>query len=276
MLQFSLVPSMCVRLLFILFLIIANNRSYGQSDAWVIHPDTFSYGEGFEFLAPIKLLEENNAIKYFVDANQAYRDGNLKVALNLADKSLKEDASSIDTYILKAWILTESMRYDEALLNAEKAYNISPTDWRSSYCRAFCKFAKSDFLGATVDYSNAIAINNTIFQAYEGRAAAKMQLKDYQSAKEDYDYAIMLKPTYIKAYYGRAITQYHLGNFETAINDFNSVIVKEPENAYAYYFRALCKKNLNQISSSCMDMQKAASLGVEDAKQEMKNYCFRY
>ena len=62
MLQFSLVPSMCVRLLFILFLIIANNRSYGQSDAWVIHTDTFSYGEGFEFLAPIKLLEENNAI----------------------------------------------------------------------------------------------------------------------------------------------------------------------------------------------------------------------
>lgn len=260
----------------LLFFVSTIGSTFGQSDAVIIRIDTFSYGEGFEFLAPIKILQENNALKYFIDANEAYKDGNLKVALKLVDKSLKEDASNMDAYILKAWILSESMHYDEALASAEKAFNIAPDDWRTCYCRAFCKFAKSDFLGATVDYSNAIAMNNTVFQAYEGRAAAKMQLKEYQSAKEDYDFAIMLKPAYIKAYYGRAMSNFHLGGFEAALNDFNSVIVKEPENSLAYYYRALCKKNLNQISSSCMDMQKAASLGVEEAKQEMKNYCFRY
>lgn len=267
---------MCVYFIPLFFFVATIGNTFGQVDAMAVRVDTFSYGEGFEFLAPIKILQENNTLKYFIDANQAYKDGNLKVALKLVDKSLKEDASNMDAYILKAWILCESLRYDEALSSADKAFNISPNDWRTSYSRAFCKFAKSDFLGASVDYSNAIAINNTVFQAYEGRAATKMQLKEYQSAKEDYDYAIMLKPAYIKAYYGRAMSNFHLGNFEVAIIDFNSVIVKEPENPLAYYYRALCKKNLNQISSSCMDLQKAASLGVEDAKQLLKNFCFRY
>ncbi len=259
---------------FLFFISIGNLCA--QPDVLISRTDTFSYGEGFEFLAPIKLLEDNNTIKYFVDANRAYQDGNLKAALKLVDKCLKEDASNVDGYMLKAWILLEEMHYDEALANANKAHNISPSDWRTSYCIAFCKFAKGDFLGATVDYSNVIAMNNTIFQAYEGRAAAKMQLKEYQSAKEDYDLAIMMKPAYIKAYYGRAVSNYHLGNYEAALNDFNSVIVKEQENALAYYFRALCKKNLNQMSSACMDLQKASSIGLEEAKQEMKNFCFRY
>jgi tetratricopeptide (TPR) repeat protein len=247
---------------------------FGQNSIKV-KTDTLTYGEGFEFIVPVKLLEENNAYEYFSAANDYFKNGNLKQANKLVNKAIKIDGSNPDFYLLKAWISTENLEYSDAILSAEKAFKIAPNDWRTSYCKGYCKFAQGDFLGATVDYTKVLALNETSFLAYEGRAAAKMQLKNYQSALEDYNITIMLKPAYSKAYFGRGLSKYNLGMYEEAIIDFTSVIVKDSQNGMAYYYKGLCEKATNQIAASCMNLQKALGLGIAQAKEEMKAHCFR-
>jgi len=57
------------------------------------------------------------------------------------------------------------------------------------------------------------------------------------------------------------------------MEDDTKSIELDSTNGYAYCNRALTKLALNQKESACQDFKKAADLGNEQAKEEMKKYC---
>jgi hypothetical protein len=55
--------------------------------------------------------------------------------------------------------------------------------------------------------------------------------------------------------------------------DFSNAIKINPEMKYAYYNRALIELRISDFNSGCLDLSKAADMGVENAKEIYKYTC---
>ena len=247
---------------------------YNQLNAQsTVKQDTATFSQGIEYIAPIKILAEQSSYSFFEQANIQYGKGNPTGALTLVNKPHKEDPINFDYLLLRSYVLIEIGKYSDALSIAEQTIVLKPTDWKPIYCRAFCKYAKKDFLGSVVDYSTVINMKTDNSLAYYSRGMAKMELNDYFGAKEDFNLSIMLKPTYIEAYHGRGLAGYKVQAYEEAEKDFSSLIVKNPNSGEAFYYRGMCKIGLNELTNACLDFDKAIKMGYSAAIIEQKKNC---
>jgi tetratricopeptide (TPR) repeat protein len=170
------------------------------------------------------------------------------------------------------------------------------------------KVSKRNYIGAVVDFSEAIKLDAGFIQAYENRGVAKYYLHDYTEAIADYNKALEINPddynTYgrrgwakfrlqdctgaiddftralegnknnISYYNVRGQAKYYLLDYQGAINDFNKVINSwysdKDQKSKAYYWRALAKIDLGQKESGCQDLSKSGKLGYKIAYEIME------
>jgi len=244
------------------------------SEAQVNKTDTLQSGEHFEFIAPLRILDDQSAQFYYTEANNYFLKRQYEPASFLINKAIMMQAENAEYWLLKAWIYSN---YDKniALHAAQQATILKPSDWRMLYCLAYCKQISADYVGAVIDYSKVIIIQSDNQLAYVGRANCKEALKDYEGAIADYSIAIMLKPTDEKSYLNRGILQYKTKQFYEAISDLSSAIVKLPDNSTAYYYRGLAYIELKDYATACTNFTKAAELGNKEAKTGINKYCIR-
>jgi len=81
--------------------------------------------------------------------------------------------------------------------------------------------AQGDSLGAVEDFTNAIAIDSGMADAYYYRGLAYDMGGDYERAVEDFTMTADINPEYMKAYFSRAEVYVKLGNISNAIDDFS-------------------------------------------------------
>jgi len=83
------------------------------------------------------------------------------------------------------------------------------------------KFDKENFKGAILDFDKAIEISPNYGKAYLNRALAKNETEDYEGAINDFDTAIKLSPKDGIGYFGRGISNLKNGNKIAAREDWN-------------------------------------------------------
>jgi len=101
-------------------------------------------------------------------------------------------------------------------------------------------------------------------------------LEKYYDAIEDYAAALELDNTKIKAVYGMGEAYYNLEEYPEAILCFSAYIAMDSSDPYSYYYRARCVLEGNKRYDSideCSDLQKAYSLGLDEAKELMTANC---
>ena len=62
-------------------------------------------------------------------------------------------------------------------------------------------------------------------------------------------------------------------NNQLAIDDYTSAIKIDPNNGYAYYMRGQNHFFLGQEEKGCLDLSKAATLGVSGAAESFEKFC---
>lgn len=236
--------------------------------------DTLQAGEHFEFIAPLRILDDQSAQFYYAEANNYFLKQQFTPASFLIKKAISMQAENAEYWLLKAWIFS-NLEQSTALHAAQQAAILKPNDWRMTYCLAYCKQISGDYVGAVIDYSKVIAVQTDNHLAYVGRANCKEALKDYEGAIADYSIAIMFKPTDEKSYLSRGILQYKINQFYEAISDLSGAIVKMPNNATAYYYRGLAYIELKDYATACTNFTKASELGNKEVKTEISRYCIR-
>lgn len=245
------------------------------AQAQIIKTDTIQYGEHYEFIAPIQILDDQSAQFYYTEANNYFLKKQYEPARFLIDKAIQMQTENAEYWLLKAWICISNQETDIALHAAQQAAILKPKEWRMIYCLAYCKQQANDFVGAVIEYSNVINMQSDNQLAYVGRANCKEALKDYEGAIADYSIAIMLKPTDEKSYLNRGILHYKTNQFVEAIKDLSSALVKMPDTAMAYYYRGLSYIELKDIATACTNFSKATELGYKAAQAEIGKYCIR-
>ena len=71
------------------------------------------------------------------------------------------------------------------------------------------KYNNEDYTGALIDYNKAIEISPNHAEAYNNRGNLEEGMGNYSGAIEDYNKAIAINPSYADAYYNRGFIRIH-------------------------------------------------------------------
>ncbi|MEG4987635.1 TerD family protein [Microcoleus sp. BR0-C5] len=122
------------------------------------------------------------------------------------------------------------------------------------------KVQKGDVPGAIANFTQALALNPNIPQAYLGLGIATGQQGNKQQAIYNYDRALQFNPNLAEAYFGRGQAYYELGNKQKAIGDYEQAIRVNPNYGLAYLERGAIRCMLGTKSPAVSDFQQAGEL----------------
>ncbi len=122
------------------------------------------------------------------------------------------------------------------------------------------KAKQADYVGAIIDYDQAIGIKSDFAIAYCHRGIAKGNMGLYSDALSDFDEALRLKPDYADAYINRGVLKGNLGQFLAEVSDYNEALHINPDNALAYYYRGIAKENMKEYDAAVIDYDKVIQL----------------
>lgn len=137
----------------------------------------------------------------------------------------------------------------------------------SVYCRrGLAKEMLGDKKAALDDYSWALSVSSSAWEAYLRTANIYTQYDITEKAVEYYTIAIELNPHCVEAYLNRAAVYGKTQNYVGQIADYNRVIKLSPDHADAYYLRGLAKTQLEQYAAAMSDFAKSTELNPEKAE----------
>lgn len=106
-------------------------------------------------------------------------------------------------------------------------------------------------------YTNALELDKTYVEAYNGRGQAYLNLNKIPEALEDFNKAIEAGIVTPKLYFNRGKCLAMLSKFAEAIPDLDKSIELEPKSAETWYFRAFCHERTGKTDAALRDYSKA-------------------
>lgn len=89
----------------------------------------------------------------------------------------------------------------------------------------------------------------------------------------DYNNRILEEPRNPNLYCLRGFAKENIDDYEGALYDYNEAIQIDENHSVAYYNKGLLKLTKFHEPNGCLDLKKAANLGLEQAKNALKYYC---
>ena len=152
--------------------------------------------------------------------------------------------------------------------------NTKARDYEYFFNRAQDKFELANYEEAILDYNKALELSPTeICLVYSMRGNAKRNLGDFDGAISDQNKALDFDPLYADGYFNRGSAKYKMGDFAGAIEDYTQVIKINPKDSDAFFNRANIKKEIGDMRGACEDWKKGAELGDEDAERSVQEHC---
>ena len=198
------------------------------------------------------------AIAFFVGASIASSLSLLKVS--------KENIVGFTAVVVGAGLMIA--------LKDEDDLNKKSRDYEYFFNRAQDKFEVANYEEAILDYNKALELSPTeICLVYSMRGNAKRNLGDFDGAISDQNKALDFDPLYADGYFNRGSAKYKMGDFAGAIEDYTQVIKINPKDSDAFFNRANIKKEIGDMRGACEDWKKGAELGDEDAVKLVQEHC---
>lgn len=130
----------------------------------------------------------------------------------------------------KAEKLYQEHKYEEAISLYKKSLNESP---KSSYIYgqiAFAHLFLSHYEESQTNFTEAIQIDSTVSDYYNGRGLTKAYIGDVYGAIEDFTKSIKLDPNFSNAYLNRGSAYTSLEKIDSAIADLNFALKLDKQN----------------------------------------------
>ena len=152
--------------------------------------------------------------------------------------------------------------------------NMQARDYEYFFNQAQDKFELANYEEAILDYNKALELSPTeICLVYSMRGNAKCNLGDFDAAISDQNKALDFDPLYADGYFYRSIAKYKMGDFSGAIDDYTQVIKIYPKDLDAFFNRANIKRERGDMKGACEDWRKAADLGDDEAEELLNQHC---
>lgn len=146
---------------------------------------------------------------------------------------------------------------DEALADFEDAVAMDDTRWQAVHNRAVSYAQLGRIEEALADFDRTIELNENYANAFFNRGELRYDLEDYAGAIEDYDHALRLRPTDVPAFNSRGHSYYKLGEYRAALRDYTEAIRLDPQFAAAYINRGDAHADLGEFAPAARDYRAA-------------------
>lgn len=136
---------------------------------------------------------DDSLMTYLLALSQYRQDGGEPRALPTVDRAIALEPGSATSHALRARILTEMDRLDDALTSAETAVRLDPDDTDGHTARGFVRFRRQDWPGAEQSARDALAIDPEDLAAahllteslrIQGRASENLEVLEERLARD--------------------------------------------------------------------------------------------
>ena len=122
-------------------------------------------------------------------------------------------------------------------------------------------------------YTKSIELTKNVPLPYYSRAHIKASTGRQLEAIEDYTAALIIEPTFYEALENRGAIKDEMGDYDGAIEDYSKALELDPTSSVSYFNRANSKFRKGDKRGACDDWKKAKELGDETAAESIKKYC---
>jgi len=213
------------------------------------------------------------ALVIVVNSVLTYMRNNVwKNEITLCTDSIKKSPGKGRPYNNRGDALVDEERYEEALLDFDKAVELLPKYAMAYYNRGNLYQKQKKYDLALADFNYAIRYRRDFDKAYNNRGTLYKETNRLDEAIVDYDRAISLNPDYHMAYNNRGTVHILQKQYQRAIEDLDKAIALKPDFAEAFGNRGIAKIKMGN-TDGCVDLKSSADLGFLPAGEFYRQYC---
>jgi tetratricopeptide (TPR) repeat protein len=225
-----------------------------------------SFSQESEF-DPVKYKAKKAADRLYNEAIQRIIDEDYHSAIYYLDSVIAAIPSYALAYNEKGKIYFTKERYDDAILEFEKATDLNPDFGEAFFNLAFTAFVKDsasiaqDSLTASWEgFDQAVQKGYNKPQAYYYRGLMKYLEGETEGAIADYSIAIELDQTYAKAYHDRGTAKNKVGDFQGAVYDYRMAVTYDPGMVQGYNNMGDAKRQIGDYQGAERDYTVAINI----------------
>jgi tetratricopeptide (TPR) repeat protein len=257
---------------------VTNNNYIAFNHRAVAHAATGNYKLAIADFDKAIAINPEYGYAYFGRGAAEHKLGNTYEAISNYGRALKLIPRFAAAYYYRGNAYSALERYHEAIADYDRAIDLEPN--AQEFCvRGFAYAALGQYRLAIEDYNSAIRLQPDRSVLYANRGFARAGLGDYQEAINDYDRSLLLQENDApRAAYTAETLNYRglayaaLGKQRLAIEDYNRAIEINPKFPEAYFNRAASYGSIGNTIRTYENLNAAAKLGHEEAKDILKNH----
>lgn len=189
-----------------------------------------------------------------------FEKGDTVAALADIDKSIELDKYLVNSYLIRADILSKQKQWDKALDDMNEAIKLKPQEANLYVNRAYLRYNLDDYFGAMSDYNYAIELEPFNTAAIFNRALLRYEVHDYEKAAIDFSEVLNWDSTNFHARYNRGLVYLELNKPKDALSDFNQIADRYPKFYPIYYAIAQAHFELGNQTAYFNNIKKADEL----------------
>jgi tetratricopeptide (TPR) repeat protein len=153
------------------------------------------------------------------------------------NRALDLQPNFAEAYRMRGRAYVAESNSDLAIRDFSRVAKLEPHDASALAERGFAHLEKKDYANAVADADRALAQDPNLGRAYNLRATARRSQGNLRPALDDFTRAVELDPN-LDNYFQRAATYQQLGEHELAIADFGRALDEDPQSPHTYFARA--------------------------------------
>ena len=213
---------------------------------------------------------------YTVWAEKARRLGNEEKAKEyevLATQGILTKDTIKSTYEKEAYKLATSGDLAGAVEAINKAIDEDEANAKLHYQKGTFHLNLNQLENAKKAFERSLQLNPNFLDSYINLSITYGQLGEYKKVITLLNQADKLSPNNPQILYNRGNAKGLLGDFNGAISDFDTTIKIAPNHGQAFLNRANAYLAIRNAEKACSDLNKAYSLGVQQAAKFIQQYC---
>ena len=162
-----------------------------------------------------------------------FRPGDLDQAIGHFKAAAEISPQRPEPYVGLAGALMRALRYEEAIVNLDRALQIEPNDTNALYLRGLIAAERGQTVEAKQWLSRALRISPDQPELHFALGAILASEKQYGAAADRFGQVVRLRPTDVAAWNNRALALLELGKVDRAVECYQAVVKLLPNSPEA-------------------------------------------
>lgn len=208
-----------------------------------------------------------SAQEWMVEANTRFKAEQYKLAAELYQRALGQDASRLDAYINRAIALSRGGDFEGAIDTLARAVDNGGSEDPLVYATLGEVYHRKGLYGwAARAYRTSLAWGSPDdYDTLINLASSYLLLKDYQRAEATYRHLMDLEPDDPRPLVGLGMASHNRRLFKEALALYDRAVAIEPDYAQAFYNRADVLADMKRWDEAIRDLETFISLSEDPA-----------